>query len=282
MTFPSGTPGGFPGQGPQQPHQPYPGPPSAGRPALPLPKILLLATGGLGVVNLFLAFANVGGRASFYEAGLGWVPALLFIAGAVAAISFLPGEEKPGAWPALLSLGTMLAFLFTVFQLGDLAVGGILVLILGLAQAGVAVTAYLLEAGIIKPSTGQPQPYGQSFPQTGGFGQPGQPGQFGGVPQSPQAPQQPGQPGSSSEGSGGFAAPTKFAQPVQPQQQATTYAPQHGQFFQPSGDAGQQSGQSGQPSQSSQPGQPGQSGQPGQTGQPGQAGQTGSQGGSSS
>lgn len=276
MTFPSGTPGGFPGQGPQQPHQPYPGPPSAGRPALPLPKILLLATGGLGVVNLFLAFANVGGRASFYEAGLGWVPALLFIAGAVAAISFLPGEEKPGAWPALLSLGTMLAFLFTVFQLGDLAVGGILVLILGLAQAGVAVTAYLLEAGIIKPSTGQPQPYGQSFPQTGGFGQPGQPGQFGGVPQSPQAPQQPGQPGSSSEGSGGFAAPTKFAQPVQPQQQATTYAPQHGQFFQPSGDAGQQSGQSGQPSQSSQPGQPGQSGQPGQ------AGQTGSQGGSSS
>lgn len=279
MTFPSGTPGGFPGQGPQQPHQPYPGPPSAGRPALPLPKILLLATGGLGVVNLFLAFANVGGRASFYEAGLGWVPALLFIAGAVAAISFLPGEEKPGAWPALLSLGTMLAFLFTVFQLGDLAVGGILVLILGLAQAGVAVTAYLLEAGIIKPSTGQPQPYGQSFPQTGGFGQPGQPGQFGGVPQSPQAPQQPGQPGSSSEGSGGFAAPTKFAQPVQPQQQATTYAPQHGQFFQPSGDAGQQSGQSGQPSQSSQSSQPG---QPGQSGQPGQAGQTGSQGGSSS
>ncbi|EHK88370.1 hypothetical protein SZMC14600_05641 [Saccharomonospora azurea SZMC 14600] len=279
MTFPSGTPGGFPGQGPQQPHQPYPGPPSAGRPALPLPKILLLATGGLGVVNLFLAFANVGGRASFYEAGLGWVPALLFIAGAVAAISFLPGEEKPGAWPALLSLGTMLAFLFTVFQLGDLAVGGILVLILGLAQAGVAVTAYLLEAGIIKPSTGQPQPYGQSFPQTGGFGQPGQPGQFGGVPQSPQAPQQPGQPGSSSEGSGGFAAPTKFAQPVQPQQQATTYAPQHGQFFQPSGDAGQQSGQSGQPGQSSQSSQPG---QPGQSGQPGQGGQTGSQGGSSS
>lgn len=279
MTFPSGTPGGFPGQGPQQPHQPYPGPPSAGRPALPLPKILLLATGGLGVVNLFLAFANVGGRASFYEAGLGWVPALLFIAGAVAAISFLPGEEKPGAWPALLSLGTMLAFLFTVFQLGDLAVGGILVLILGLAQAGVAVTAYLLEAGIIKPSTGQPQPYGQSFPQTGGFGQPGQPGQFGGVPQSPQAPQQPGQPGSSSEGSGGFAAPTKFAQPVQPQQQATTYAPQHGQFFQPSGDAGQQSGQSGQPGQSSQSSQPG---QPGQSGQPGQAGQTGSQGGSNS
>ncbi|WP_433471023.1 DUF5336 domain-containing protein [Saccharomonospora azurea] len=279
MTFPSGTPGGFPGQGPQQPHQPYPGPPSAGRPALPLPKILLLATGGLGVVNLFLAFANVGGRASFYEAGLGWVPALLFIAGAVAAISFLPGEEKPGAWPALLSLGTMLAFLFTVFQLGDLAVGGILVLILGLAQAGVAVTAYLLEAGIIKPSTGQPQPYGQSFPQTGGFGQPGQPGQFGGVPQSPQAPQQPGQPGSSSEGSGGFAAPTKFAQPVQPQQQATTYAPQHGQFFQPSGDAGQQSGQSGQSGQSSQSSQPG---QPGQSGQPGQAGQTGSQGGSNS
>ncbi|WP_197320723.1 DUF5336 domain-containing protein [Saccharomonospora sp. NB11] len=251
MTFPSGTPGGFPGQSPQQPHQPYPGPQAAGRPSLPMPKILLLVTGGLGVLNLFLAFANFTGGSSFYESAVNWVPALLFIAGAVAAVSFLPGESKPGAWPAVLSLGTVLVFLFTVFHVNNLAVGGILVLIFGIAQAGCAVTAYLLDAGIIKPSS-QPQPYGQNYPQTGGFGQPGQPaqsGQFGApAPQQQGQPGQPAAPGTSSEGSGGFAAPTKFAQPVQ--QQPTAYAPQHGQFLQqPSGESNQQPGQPGQPGQ---------------------------------
>lgn len=268
MTFPSGTPGGYPGQGPQQTNQPYPGAPSTGRAALPLPQILLLATGGLGVLNLFLAFANVGGDKSFYQAGLGWIPALLLVAGVTAVIGYLPGDAKPGPWPAVLSVGVVLAYLFTVFQVDGLGAGGVLVLIFGLAQLGTAVAAYLLDAGILKPGGAKPQPYGQGFaPQTGGFGQPqqgpaqghqpqqGQPqhSQFGGAPQSQPGQQpgqpgqpgqhsqpgqpgqhgQPGQPGSSSEASGGMAQPTKFAEPVQPpQQQPTAYAPQHGQFFQ--------------------------------------------------
>lgn len=258
MTFPSGTPGGFPGQGPQQSNQPYPGAPSAGRPALPLPQILLLVTGGLGVLNLFLAFANLGGSSSFYEEGAGWIPALLLVAGLAAVVGYLPGEAKPGPWPAMLSVGVVLAFLFTVFQGGDLGAGGVLVLIFGLLQMGAAVAAYLMDAGVIKPGAPKPQPYGQGFgPQTGGFGQPqpAQHSQFGATPQGPQSgpqpqqPQQP-QPGSSPEASGGSAQPTKFAQPVQ--QQPTTYAPQHGQFFQQS--SGESSPQAGQPGQTGQQG----------------------------
>ena len=240
MTFPSGTPGGFPSQGPQQSHQPYPGMPSAGRPSLPLPKILQLATGGLGVLNLFLGFANVVEGASFFETPFGWVPALLFIGGAAALAGLLPGESKPGTWPAVLSAGAVLAFLFTVFQVSNLGVGGILVLIFGLAQLGVAVTAYLLESGAIKKP--QSQPFGQGFaPQTGGFSQPHQAqSPFGAAPQG-----QPGQPGQQGSASDSSSQPTKFAQPVQ--QQPTTYAPQHGQFFQqPSGESSSQSEQPGQ------------------------------------
>ena len=98
MTFPSSTPGGFPAQGPQQPHQPYPGAPSTGRPSLSLPQILLLATGGLGVLNLFLGFANRTFDVSFYEGSFGWVPALLFIAGLTAVFGFLPGQNTGFPW----------------------------------------------------------------------------------------------------------------------------------------------------------------------------------------
>ncbi|WP_024876246.1 DUF5336 domain-containing protein [Saccharomonospora piscinae] len=229
MTFPSGTPGGFPGQGPQQPQQSYSGPaPASGRPAPSLPQILLLATGGLGVLNLFLAFANAFGGASFYERSLGWIPALLFVAGAIAVVGFLPGESKPGPWPAVLSVAVFLTFLFTMFQLGDLGAGGVLVLIFGLLQTGAAVGAYLFEAGIVKAPAPKPQaPYGQQHygPPTGGFGQ--QPPPYG--------QQHPGP----DSGANPSAQPTKFAQPVgqqqpmqQPTQQPTTYASQQGQFFQ--------------------------------------------------
>ena len=81
-----------------------------------MPQILLLATGGLGVLNLFLGFANRTFDVSFYEGSFGWVPALLFIAGLTAVFGFLPGEQKPGPWPAVLSVGVMLPYLFSVFR----------------------------------------------------------------------------------------------------------------------------------------------------------------------
>ncbi|WP_298177160.1 DUF5336 domain-containing protein [Saccharomonospora sp.] len=269
MTFPSSTPGGFPAQGPQQPHQSYPGAPSTGRPSLSLPQILLLATGGLGVLNLFLGFATFAADRSFYESFVGWVPALLFIAGLTAVFGFLPGEQKPGPWPAALSVGGMLPFLFTVFQASNLKVGGILVLIFGILQMGAAVAGYLFDSGIIKAPTPQAQsPYGQSpygqqpYGQQSPYGQqqvqPGQQSPYG--QQQVQPGQQPpyGQQQPSSEPSGSFpsAQSPNFSQPMQ---QPTQYAPQQGQFFhQPSGESEQSEQKSDQ--QSDQQNNPGQSG----------------------
>lgn len=249
MTFPSGAPGGFPGQGPQQPQQQYPGvtAPASGGPGMGLTQILYLVTAGFGVLNLFLGFANLAGGGSFYENGAGWVSGLLFIGGLVAAFTLLPGDHKPGPWPAVFGLGVMLPFLFTIFQIdASLQVGGILILVFGIVQAAAAVAAYLFDAGILKSPTPAAAPYGG---QPGAYGH--QPGAFG----SQQFGQQPfGQ--QAGEGTGGMAQPTKIAQPVnQPStQQPTQYAPQQGQFFhQPSGEGQQQNN----------PGTP-----PGGTGQP--------------
>ena len=194
MTYPGG-PGGYPGQGPQQP-QPGPG---YGGPAprqLNIPQIAYLVTGGLGVLNLFLAFAPlVGGRSvqgfevssgqSFYEGGFGWVPGLLLISGLTALFSLLPGDYKPGIWPAVFAVGGTIPFLFSVFQGGSLGAGGVLVLILGIVQMLAAVGAYLMDEGVIKmPPPGHQQP------------QYGPPGGYGGPPPGQYPPPQPGQYGS--------------------------------------------------------------------------------------
>lgn len=218
MTFPSGSPGGYPGQGPQQPQQ-YPGAPAKAGPQIGLPQILLFAVAGLGVLNLFLGFANIQGETGFYETSYGWVPGLLFAGGLTALFSILPGDNKPGAWPAVLALASVLPFLFTIFSLeADLAAGGIMILIFGLIQAILAVVAYLFDTGVIKPpSPASTSPYGP-YAQYGQYGQPyGQgpaPDQSGGIPQ-PQYGQQ------------------------QPAQQPTQYASQQGQFFQQGPETGQ-------------------------------------------
>ncbi|PXY17248.1 hypothetical protein BAY59_37470 [Prauserella coralliicola] len=241
MTFPSGAPGGFPGQGPQQPQQHFPGaaPSAGGGPKLGLPQILYLVTAGLGVLNLFLGFANIGGGRSFYEAGYAWIPALLFVSALTAVFLVLPGDVKPGPWPAIFAIGAAIPFLFTVFAVPyDMQAGGIMVLIFGLLQMLAAVAAYLFDAGVLKPPAPQPQsPYGQQpaygQQQPGAFAQQQQP--FGQQP----APDQ----------SGGIPQPTKFAQPVSPQpgQQPTTYASQHGQFFQQQSPEGGQQNPPGTP-----------------------------------
>lgn len=205
MTFPGGAPGGYPGQGPQQP-QPGPGygPPAAGGLKLGIPAISYLVVAGLGVLNLFLGFASLGGDArgvklNFYEVGAGWVPGLLFIAGLTALLVILPGDAKPGPWPAIFTLGGALPFMFFVFASeGDLETGGVLIMIFGILQAIAAVVAYLFDVGIIKPPAPSQQiPYGQPGgygPQSGGFPAPPQPGQFGQPAQPTQHYPQPQQP----------------------------------------------------------------------------------------
>jgi hypothetical protein len=232
MTYPSGAPGGYPGQGP---HQPQPGPAGYGPPQgghggpglkLSLPQILALVAGGLGVLNLFLGFAPLITGSSFYESGVGaWIPAVLLIGGLLQLPAILPGDEKPGIAPAAVTTGGALAFLFMVFAFDpSLAAGGVMVLIFAILQMGAAVAAYLFEAGILKPPA--PNPYGAApghgyqpgFPPSGAFPaqQPGQP--------------QPGQPTQQHQQPGQFGTPP----PGGPGQQ-TQFAPQQGQFGAPPG-----------------------------------------------
>jgi hypothetical protein len=208
MTYPGGTPGGYPGQGPQQPNPVYGQAPSAGGGGikLGLEQILHLATAGLGVLILFFGFMPLAGSgsfsSSFYESSFGWVPGLYLIAGLFALPAILPGDKKVGLNPAIVSVGVTLTFLFMVFSVSAMKAGGIIVLIFGIVQTIAAVGAVLLDAGVIKP----PQPS-----SAGHFGQPG-----GYNPPSNQFQQQqpPAQP---------------FGQPQQP------YAPPPGQFGQAPG-----------------------------------------------
>ncbi|GAA0596226.1 hypothetical protein GCM10010174_09330 [Kutzneria viridogrisea] len=250
MTFPTGGPAPAPAKSGQE-----------------LDKLLYLATAGLGVLILFLGFlpltssttqlpggAAITASATFFT-GAGWIQAGHLIAGLLAALVALPGKDvpKPGPFPGLVAVGTVLPFLFTVFSASGVGFGGIIVLILGVVQAGAAVAAFLFGAGILKPPAPRPQPQpGAWSPQTGGFPQPqqGQPGQFGqpqfgqpqqGQPQPGQYGQQPVQP----QGQ-------PYGQPQQaPQPQPTQFMSQPGQFSQPM-----------PPGQAPQPGQYGQQ-QPG-------------------
>jgi len=183
MTFPGSGQGGQPG--PEfQPQsggfpQPQPGlqygqPPARGK--QPPAKILLLVVAGLGLANLFLGFAPIGGSTNFFE-GFGWIPALSLIAGIAVVPTLLPGGEKAGIWPSAFSLAAFLPFLFTIFYVGSLGAGGIILIITLLAQSVVAVFAFLFEAGIMKQQTSAPQQaYGQpgGYPPAGGYPQQGQ------------------------------------------------------------------------------------------------------------
>lgn len=208
MTYPGGAPGGYPGPGPQQqpPLQNYGGPPPSPGIKLSLAQILSLVGAGLGLLNLFLGFAPVSESSiSFFEGGLGWLPALLLTGGLLGLAAILPGEKKVGLLPSAVVVPVVLSFLFSVFSGGDLGAGGILILIFGLLEMIVVVVAYLFELGILKP----PQPQVAAYPQ---------PGQF--------PPQQ--QPGGFNPPSGQFQSP--YGQPATGQQ--TTFAPQQGQFGQ--------------------------------------------------
>ncbi|OZM74962.1 hypothetical protein CFN78_01810 [Amycolatopsis antarctica] len=166
--------GGFPQQGPSAQYgtpygQPQPPAPSGSSPSFT--KILLFVVAGLGLANLFLGFAPIGGETNFFE-GFGWIPALSLLAGFGVVPALLPGGQKAGIWPPAFALAAFLPFLFTIFFVGSLGAGGIILIITLLAQAAVAVVAFLFETGIMKQSAPAPQQYGQpggAFPPSGGY-----------------------------------------------------------------------------------------------------------------
>ncbi|EME60621.1 DUF5336 domain-containing protein [Amycolatopsis decaplanina] len=261
MSYPSGGPG-YPQQGGGQQH-PNPGSgafpqqqaPSQAAP-LNLALLLALAVTVLGLVQFFIGFSDEADAARE-------VSVFLLVSGLLAALHALPRGPKTLPFAALFSV-------LGAFGALDLIIGyptvdggegrpevslpGILtvVLILGILQMLVAVAALLFEHDVIKVPAAKPQqqapqaPYSQQFPQQGPQGPFGQQGQ-----QGPAATQVQPFPGSGQQGqqqgeqSGPFSQPGGFQPPVTqpPGQQATTYAPQQGQFFQQP------------PSSSSEPGQ---------------------------
>jgi len=210
MTYPGGAPGGYPGQGPQQPQQgPAYGRPPGGGPKLGPTQIATLAAAGLGVVNFFVGFASATGSVegfsggSFFDGG-SVLPGLFLLSALFLVPSILPGDTKAGIAPAAFSVTGLLTVLFLMFSGAD-GVGTILMLIFGLLQTAATAFVYLTDAGILKMTPKGPGQYGHQQP---GMYPPS--GQFGGQQPPPGQYPPPGAPG-----------------------QATTFAPQQGQFGQP-------------------------------------------------
>jgi hypothetical protein len=192
MSFPSGQPGGYPGQPPQsqapQPQVGYgPRPASRTNPLadLGLPALITLAVMVLGLANYFCSFAS--GAAS-----LSLQVMVLLAGGLLAGLHVLPKGPKTLPFAALLSTVGGLSVLAAVIQSSG---GGtstptieIIILILGLLQFLTAAFVLLLEYELIKLAPRPAVPYGApgTFPQSGPF------------PQTPtarhNAPQQQGQP----------------------------------------------------------------------------------------
>ncbi|GAA4540702.1 DUF5336 domain-containing protein [Amycolatopsis samaneae] len=262
MTFPSGGPG-YPQQGGGQqppstpPHSgafppqapPQPPPPAAAGVAIPqnLPMLLSLAVTVLGVVQYFIGFsdeASVVGQETLF----------LLVGGLLAALYVLPKGPKALPFAALFSLLGAFETLDDIIGVREgVSVPGIVtvIFILGILQMLLAVGALLLEHGVIKPPAPKPAapqaPYGQQFGQPGQpqgttqFAQPS-PQQYAQQPGQPQAPQ--GPVAAAGEPSAPFSQPASYTPPTPPTpppSQATTYAPQQGQFFQqPSSSSGEQ------------------------------------------
>ncbi|MFF0146760.1 hypothetical protein ATK36_2571 [Amycolatopsis sulphurea] len=228
MTFPSGGPGypqqggGQPPQGPPPPGgfpqpQPTQGPPSAPTPVAPenLPLLLSLGVAVLGLVQYFIGFSD--------EAGdVGQDTVFLLTGGLLSGLALLPKAPKVLPFATLFSVLGALGALDTV--IAERSTPGIVVviLVLGVVQMLVSVGALLMDYGVLKPPAPKPavpnvpqyqQPYAQPFQSS---------------PQPGQSAPQPGQPGQP----GQYQAPQPPPAPPSPGQQATTYAPQQGQFFQ--------------------------------------------------
>jgi hypothetical protein len=196
MSYPSGPPGGYPGQPQQQGGPVFGQPPAAPNPLakLGVPGLLTLLVLVLSLVAYFCSFGG----------GNGIEVMTLLAGGLLAGLDLLPKAPTTLPFAAVLSVVGGLTMLSTVINTsnGGVPTSYILILVFGLLQAAVSVVALLLDHGIVKLAPRPAVPHGApaAYPPSGAFPQQGHqppPGQattyLQPAPQSTQFLQQPGQ-----------------------------------------------------------------------------------------
>jgi hypothetical protein len=162
MSYPSGAPGGYPGQPPQQGAPVFGQPPAPPNPLgrLGVPGLVALAVLALSLVCYFCSFG-------------GWAtdPVLILLAGGLlAGLSLLPRAPRTLPFATVLSLVGALAVLAdAISDPANVSVptAEVLVLVFGLVQAVAAVVALLLNYEIIKLAPRSAVPHGYPAAQTG-------------------------------------------------------------------------------------------------------------------
>jgi hypothetical protein len=212
MSYPSGPPGGYPGQSQQQGGQVFGQPPARPNPlsGLGIPGLLTLAVLVLALAAYLCSFGG----------GYGFEVLALLAGGLLAGLALLPKGPATLPFATVLSVAGGLGMLATVINAsgGSLPISVILILVFGLLQAIVSVVVLLLEYGIVKlaPQAAVPHAAAQQGGQQGG--QQAHPAAYpaGGYPPQQQGQQQQGQ------------QPQHQQQQPGQHQQATTYLGQQG------------------------------------------------------
>jgi 4-amino-4-deoxy-L-arabinose transferase-like glycosyltransferase len=200
MTYPPGGSGYPPGQ---QPTQQFSVPtqqfgkheqtPQAQAPALSaagankLPFILLAAVAALGLLVYLFQFGEMFtisstdfpqlGGASGTSLGLGLAVLASVLAALLAGVGLLPKQKTfVGVVAAIAVLGFLLVIGEVIQKPEQVSIGWALyvVIALSLLQAGAAIAALLLDAGIITPPAPKPPKYDKQQQQYGQYGAPGQ------------------------------------------------------------------------------------------------------------
>lgn len=235
-----------------------------------IPMYLMAAVAALGLAAYLVSFgpvwesSDLGTVAGASIAGGSFEIIAVVLAALLAGVGLIPKQKSYIPVVAVIAVvGFLLAVAEIINKPDFVSVGWAMIVIVVLAglQAVAAVTALLLDAGVITPPAPK-QKHDQQYGQYGGPGQyyggqpAGQPGQHApGQQQNPQqhqAPQRPGYPPQqyggypSGPGTGGFAAPGHQSGPPTP---PTGYP----SFSQPQSQGGAPGQGQGQPPQQSQP-----------------------------
>jgi len=175
MTYQPGNSGYPPAQQPNQfggPTQPYnrlpeqiPAAPAAPAGPSKLPEYLTTAVAALGLLIFGFNFAPQLGAGGL-DAGTGSIltqaPIVVAVLAALlAGVSLLPKQKSFKSWVAILSVLALLLVINEIVQAPkgiEVEWGLYVVLVLSVLQAGSAVAALLLDAGVIQPPAPRPQP----------------------------------------------------------------------------------------------------------------------------